>query len=74
MVGENIKRFRNEKGLSQIDLGKILGVEQAYISMLETGRRKPNNRMIFALGNIFKVSILEIDPEFDLTFLVRGLK
>lgn len=74
MIGDNIKRLRTEKGLSQTDLGKILGVEQAYISMLERGRRKPNNRMIFALGNIFKVIVFEIDPEFDLTFLVRGIK
>lgn len=72
MIGDNIKRLRTEKGLSQTALGKMLDVEQAYISMLETGKRKANNRMIFALGNIFKVSILEIDPDFDFVLLGRG--
>jgi len=74
MVGKNIKRLRDEKGLSQTDLGKILGVEQAYISLLETGKRKANNRMKFALSNIFKVSIIEIDPDFEFVFLGREVK
>lgn len=45
IVGENLKRFREEhprpdgsKGLTQAELGELVGQDQGNISMLETGR------------------------------------
>jgi len=74
MIGDNIKRLRLEKGLSQIELASMLDVESAYICMFEKGKRKPNKRMVIALSNIFNVTVVEIDPDFEFCFreLKRG--
>ena len=41
VVGENVRRCREEAGLSQEDLAARMGVEQGYVSRLEAGNRNP---------------------------------
>jgi transcriptional regulator with XRE-family HTH domain len=41
IVGENIRRYRREKGLSQAEMANRMGVDRAYISGLELGQRNP---------------------------------
>lgn len=41
IVGENIRRYRREKGLSQAEVANRMGVDRAYISGLEQGQRNP---------------------------------
>lgn len=38
-VGNNIKRFRKEQGLTQDDLAQKSSVERSYIGRLERGER-----------------------------------
>lgn len=38
LVGKNISRLRKEKGLSQSQLGEIVGIERNNISNIENGR------------------------------------
>lgn len=40
-LGENLKKLRLEKKLSQGDLAKKLEVDRAYISNIENGRMNP---------------------------------
>ena len=40
-VGENIKRIRLERKLTQKELGKRLGTSEAYIRAYESGKRNP---------------------------------
>ena len=40
-VAKNIKRIRQEKGLTQKELGEKLGISQEAISLMEIGARKP---------------------------------
>lgn len=39
-LGSRIKQAREQKGLSQVDLAKALGIGQRGISQLENGNRK----------------------------------
>jgi len=48
--GKNVKKIRTEKGMSQGDLAKILGVHPTYISGIERGVRN------MALKNIEKLA------------------
>ena len=41
MVGRNVRRLRSVAGLSQAALADRLGVDRAYVSGLELGRRNP---------------------------------
>lgn len=40
--GEKLRIKREEKGLSQSELGDIVGIEQASISKFENGSKLPN--------------------------------
>lgn len=41
VVGTNVRRLRIAAGLSQEEVAIRMGVDRAYISGLETGRRNP---------------------------------
>ncbi len=45
MDSEQLKRARLQRGYSQEEAATLLGVTQAYFSMLETGHRKPSARL-----------------------------
>ena len=40
-IGENIRRIRQERGLTQRQLGEMVGASEAYIRAYESGRRNP---------------------------------
>lgn len=52
-----LKRLRKEKGLSQLDLGSILGVGKSTISMYENGQRKPSFEMLETIADFFNVDM-----------------
>lgn len=55
MVGQKIKEIRESKGLTQEDLGKLVGVQKAQISKIENG----NNLTISTINKVFKALNLE---------------
>jgi transcriptional regulator with XRE-family HTH domain len=61
-VGENIKELRKDRGLSQGDLAKRVGMSQASLSEIESGRTKfPSS------NNLLKIaSVLGVDPNYFL--------
>lgn len=38
-IGENIRRLRERAGMTQADLGKVLGVTHSAVSLIESGKR-----------------------------------
>ena len=54
LVGRNVRRIRQEKGLTQERLSEISGFTQQYLSGLEAGIRNPTvitlNELAAALG------------------------
>lgn len=64
MFSEIIKALRSEKGLSQTQLAKEIGVSPGNVGDWETGRSKPGYNALAALTRIFGVSadyLLELD-------------
>jgi len=53
-VGENIRRERETRGLSQGDLAKALHVKPQSVYRWEKGKAWPTSRNIEALAKIFK--------------------
>ncbi len=45
-LGQRLARFRKEKGLTQIELAKEIGIRQVLVSDYERGRLRPNYEMI----------------------------
>ena len=53
-LGENIRRIRLEKGMTQGDLCRALDLDRAYMSNVESGKKNPTlatiERLAGALG------------------------
>ena len=60
LVGRNVKRVRQEKGLTQEQLADLSGFSQQYISGLEQGRRNPTVVSLYELATALGVSHMEL--------------
>ena len=58
-VGEKIKELRTEKGLTQMQLGKMIGVSQKAVDYWERSVNEPKAGYIIALVKAFGVSFDE---------------
>jgi len=60
LVGRNVKRIRQDRGLTQEELAERSGFSQQYISGLEQGRRNPTVVSIYELANALGVSHMDL--------------
>ncbi|MCH5160940.1 MAG: helix-turn-helix transcriptional regulator [Clostridiales bacterium] len=58
-IGQRIKELRSEKGLTQMQLGKLIGVSQKAIDYWERSVNEPKASYIIALVKVFGVSFDE---------------
>ena len=40
-LGQNLKKIRNSKGISQGDISRKLNMDRGYISSIENGKKNP---------------------------------
>ncbi|HID0882456.1 TPA: helix-turn-helix domain-containing protein [Clostridium botulinum] len=57
MFGDRLKELREEKQLTQEELGKFLNVSRQTISGYEAGAIEPSISNLVKLANIFNVSL-----------------
>lgn len=60
LVGRNVRRVRQMKGLTQEELAEISGFSQQYISGLEGGRRNPTVVTLYEVATALGVSHMEL--------------
>ena len=58
-IGEKIKELRIEKGFSQMQLAKLIGVSQKAIDYWERNVNEPKASYIIALVSTFELSFDE---------------
>lgn len=54
--GNRLKTLREERGLSQVELAKILNIANSTLSLYESGSREPNFEILKKIANYFNVS------------------
>ena len=59
-LGNNLKRIRTEKDISQGDIARSLGVSRGFVSNLENGKTNPTLATITRLANAVGVSTDEL--------------
>jgi transcriptional regulator with XRE-family HTH domain len=59
-LGQNMKRIRIEKQMSQGDICRKLDVDRAYISNVESGNKNPTLSTITKLAKALEVSVDEL--------------
>lgn len=60
LVGQNVRRIRQAKGLTQEEFSESSGFSQQYVSSLENGRRNPTVITIYELSQALGVSHIEL--------------
>jgi len=73
IIGENVKFWRNIRGLKQSYIAKKIGVKQSYISQLETGKFAPSLEYLQKIANLLDVEIEDLithQPHRDLVLQV----
>lgn len=67
-LGEQLKKLRNAKALSQPDLANLAGIEQSYLSKLENDKSIPSNDIFRKLLSAFDLSLAEFLAAFDKSY------
>lgn len=60
VTGQTIKRLRESKGITQLELAEQIGVSDKTISKWETGKGFPDIALIEPLGRTLGVSVMEL--------------
>lgn len=56
-IGDNIKQFRKDKGLSQKELGKKIGLSQQMIAQYESNKREPKLQTLIKIATALEIPI-----------------
>jgi len=56
LVGQNVRRIRQQQGLTQEELSEKSGFTQQYLSGLESGRRNPTIVSIYQIATALGVN------------------
>jgi len=59
-LGENLKRIRTGKGVTQIEIAKKLAVNRSFVSNIENGKTNPTLSTITNLANVLGVPVNEL--------------
>ena len=59
-LGQNMKRIRTKKKMSQGDIARFLEVDRGYISNIESGKKNPTLATIQKLADALKISADEL--------------
>lgn len=65
MLGEKIKKYREEKKITQVEVAEVLGVKPATVSKYEAGTLEPNIESLKKLAELFEISVDELIKEDD---------
>ena len=78
VVGENIRFFRNTRGLSQEELAEKVCVSGSYVGYLERGQKSPSLELLERIARVLQVDPAELlassdDKEPELKRLIAFL-
>ncbi len=54
--GEKLRVLRKRRGLTQKQVGNMLGVNRTHVTRMEKGQKTPNAAMIIKIARLFKVT------------------
>jgi transcriptional regulator with XRE-family HTH domain len=72
-LGEQFKKLRTEKGLSQPELAELAGIEQSYLSKLENDKSLPSSEVLRKLLSAFNLTLAELLTPLDKNYIKTNL-
>lgn len=64
---KTLKDLRNNKNLKQEEVAKILDISNTYLSLLETGKRNPSDKLKEKMARLYNCNITDIFLAISLT-------
>ncbi|MFC3773358.1 helix-turn-helix domain-containing protein [Paenibacillus sp. GCM10012303] len=61
VFGQQLRKIREERKLSQEELAFLAKLDRTYISLLERGKRRPTLNTIFALAGQLNIAPSEME-------------
>jgi transcriptional regulator with XRE-family HTH domain len=71
LLGQVIRRRRENSGLTQEDLGHRSGLSRNYVGMLERGERSPTVHVIYQLAIAMETTMSVLIQELDAALVVQ---
>ncbi len=65
-IGLNIRKYRKQKKLKQIELAIEVGIDRSYLSEIENGRTNPSVSVLYAIADALKIDIAELFVPYQL--------
>ncbi len=56
-VGQNVRKFRRMRNMSQSDLSEIIGVSYQQIQKYETGKNRISASVLYKFAHLFEVDV-----------------
>ena len=63
LVGQNVRRLRLAADLSQEAVAELMGVDRAYVSALELGKRNPTIITLWQVAEALQVRLRDLVDE-----------
>lgn len=80
MFSEKLKNLRKQRGITQEQLAKELGIGTSTVGMYESNIRKPSYKVLKKISNYFNVSVdylvneAELKNAFNLDFYIEHMQ
>jgi transcriptional regulator with XRE-family HTH domain len=74
LLSQNIKRFRNRLGLSQMELALSLDMSTTFLSDIETGKKWLSAKTLAQISKALRIEVYELfkpDTERDVSIAIR---
>ena len=68
-IGENIKKIRKEKGLTQKNLGELCGMNEVQIRQYELGKANPKIETAMRIANALNVDVGDLADTDELAMI-----
>ena len=62
IVGMNIRKHRQQAGISQEELAAKSGFYRTYINLVETAKRTPSSYTLYRLAKALNISVFKLYP------------
>jgi putative transcriptional regulator len=60
LLGNRVRKLRQERGWTQVEMAEVLGIDRSYISEIETGKKDPSLRVLKTIADGFKLTLSEL--------------
>lgn len=60
LIRLNIKKYRNQKGLSQSKLSELIDVSVDYVYLIENGKRTPSLKRLLMIAEVLEIEAYKL--------------